>query len=53
MTVGRHLQEYSNLRRQFRKNESATQEEVDNATALLTEAMDNLEPVKRRTGKRS
>ena len=28
------------------KNESATQEEVDNATALLTEAMDNLEPVK-------
>ena len=34
------------------KNESATQEEVDNATALLTEAMDNLEPVKRRTGKK-
>ena len=28
------------------KNESATQEEVYNATALLTEAMDNLEPVK-------
>ena len=28
------------------KKESATQEEVDNATALLTEAMDNLEPVK-------